>query len=167
MDTSSASNKIVILILQNSMVIQLKLLQYSTVGDSGLGGSTTAVGDYTYNHGSATSVTGTYGTLTIGSDGSYEYVADQDAADALDAGDEVVNDVFTYTITDQHPGYDFAYSGTSTATLTITVLGVNDPTTAQDDEGVIVEGGTLIVNDGDNANKTGDYSMQLVNIQEM
>ena len=28
--------------------------------------------------------------------------------------------------------------------------------TAQDDEGVIVEGGTLIVNDGDNANKTGD-----------
>ena len=56
----------------------------------------------------------------------------------------------------QHPGYDFAYSGTATATLTITVLGINDPTTAQDDEGVIVEGGTLIVNDGDNANKTGD-----------
>ena len=44
----------------------------------------------------------------------------------------------------------------TTATLTIKVLGINDPTTAQDDEGVIVEGGTLIVNDGDNANKTGD-----------
>ena len=44
------------------------------------------------------------------------------AADALDAGD-IVSDVFTYTITDQHPGYDFAYSGTATATLTITVLG--------------------------------------------
>ena len=33
---------------------------------------------------SGTSVTGTYGTLTIGADGSYTYVADQSAADDLD-----------------------------------------------------------------------------------
>ena len=33
-------------------------------------------------------VTGTYGTLTIQSNGSYSYVADQAAADALDAGDK-------------------------------------------------------------------------------
>ena len=106
------------------------------VGDSGLGGSTTVTAGSSYNS-SGTSVIGTYGTLTIGADGSYQYIADQAAANALDAGD-IVSDVFTYTITDSHPGYDFAYSGTATATLTITVLGVNDPTTAQDDEGVIV-----------------------------
>ena len=150
MDTSSASNKDSDPnTSEYGDTIKVTAIQHSPAG------SETAVGDYTYNHGSATSVTGTYGTLTIGSDGSYEYVADQDAADALDSGDEA-NDVFTYTITDQHPGYDFAYGGTATATLKIKVLGINDPTTAQDDEGVIVEGGTLIVNDGDNANKTGD-----------
>ena len=37
-------------------------------------------------------VVGTYGTLTIGADGTYTYTADQSAADALDAGD-VVTDV--------------------------------------------------------------------------
>ena len=35
--------------------------------------------------------------LTIQADGSYTYVADQAAADALDAGD-TVTDTFTYTI---------------------------------------------------------------------
>ena len=93
------------------------------------------MGDYTYDHGSATSVTGTYGTLTIGSDGSYQYVADQDAADALDSGDELVNDVFTYTITD----------GTNIRVMILHIVEqmylhshtynqsfrVNDPTTAQ------------------------------------
>ena len=34
---------------------------------------------------------------------------------------------------------------------------MNDPTTAQNDEGVIVEGGTLTVSDGDNANVSGDF----------
>ena len=38
-------------------------------------GSATAVTDVTYSHGSATSVSGTYGTLTIGSDGSYQYLS--------------------------------------------------------------------------------------------
>ena len=32
-------------------------------------------------------LTGTYGTLTLNSNGSYTYVADQSAADDLDAGD--------------------------------------------------------------------------------
>ena len=36
---------------------------------------------------SGTQIVGTYGTLTIGADGSYTYTADQTAADALDAGD--------------------------------------------------------------------------------
>ena len=46
-----------------------------------------------------TSVTGTYGTLVVGADGSYTYVADQDAADALDAN-ETATDSFTYTVSD-------------------------------------------------------------------
>ena len=48
---------------------------------------------------SGTSVTGAYGTLTIGADGSYKYIADQANADALDAGD-TATDVFVYTVDD-------------------------------------------------------------------
>ena len=61
-------------------------------------------------------VTGTYGQLTIQADGSYTYVADQAAADALDAGD-TVTETFTYTLQDDGNG------GTDTATITITVTG--------------------------------------------
>ena len=39
---------------------------------------------------------GTYGTLTLNSTGSYAYVADLDAADAIDDGETVV-DSFNYT----------------------------------------------------------------------
>ena len=44
-------------------------------------------------------VTGTYGVLTMAADGSYEYVANTAAAEALDASD-TVTDVFTYTLKD-------------------------------------------------------------------
>ena len=50
--------------------------------------------------GSAT-VTGTYGQLTLWSNGSYTYVANQAAADAFDAGDNAMitlTDVFVYTL---------------------------------------------------------------------
>ena len=40
-------------------------------------------------HSNGQSIIGTYGTLTIGANGTYTYVADQDATDALDASDEV------------------------------------------------------------------------------
>jgi len=140
MDTSSSSHTDSD---ADSDAIEVTHIQHSSAG------SATAVTDVTYSHGSATSVTGTYGTLTIGSDGSYEYVADQTAADALDSGDSVT-DVFTYTITD-------ANSATDTATITITVLGVNDAPVAQNDVGVIVENGTLTVTNGANANVSGSY----------
>ena len=55
-------------------------------GGEGLGGTTSVSAGSSYNS-NGTSVTGTYGTLTLGADGTYTYVADQDAADALDAGD--------------------------------------------------------------------------------
>ena len=60
-------------------------------------------------------LTGTYGQLTLNANGSYSYVANQDAADALDAGD-TATDVFNYTVSDGN-------GGTDTATITITILG--------------------------------------------
>ena len=69
-------------------------------------------------------LTGTYGQLTLNANGSYTYVANQDAADALDAGD-TVTDVFNYTVSD---GTD-----TDMATITITVNGVDDDITAVND----------------------------------
>jgi VCBS repeat-containing protein len=41
-------------------------------------------------------LTGTYGQLTIAADGSYSYVANQDAADALDVGDSVTDHLITH-----------------------------------------------------------------------
>ena len=110
------------------------------------GSSSNVTSGTTYTNG--TSVTGTYGTLVIGADGSYTYTADQSAADDLDAGDSVT-DVFTYTVTDEN-------GATTTATITITVNGINDTPVAQNDVGVIVEDGTLTVANGANANETDD-----------
>ena len=94
-------------------------------------------------------LTGTYGQLTLNANGSYSYVANQDAADALDAGD-TATDVFNYTVSDGN-------GGTDTATITITILGANDAPVAQNDVGVIVEDGTLTVANGANANLSGSY----------
>ena len=86
------------------------------------GGSNSSVSSSTtYSNG--TSVTGTYGTLVVGANGSYTYVADQSAADDLDASDPAT-DSFTYTISDG--------TTTDTATLIFTVTGVNDVPTAAD-----------------------------------
>ena len=106
------------------------------------GGSATAVTDVTYSHGSATSVSGTYGTLTIGSDGSYQYVANSNIS-GVDAGGSNVTDTFTYTVSDGN-------GGTDTENLTINVIPSQD-LTARNDTGTINEGGTLTVSDGDNA----------------
>ena len=62
------------------------------------GGSNSSVASSTYNI-NFTSVTGTYGTLKVGADGTYTYVADQSAADDLDASD-TATDSFTYTVSD-------------------------------------------------------------------
>jgi len=91
---------------------------------------------------------GTYGQLTLNANGSYSYVANKDAADALDAGDTAI-DVFNYTVSDG--------TATDTATITITILGANDAPVAQNDVGVIDKGQTLTVSDGANANLSGSY----------
>jgi len=61
---------------------------------------------------------GTYGTLTLNDDGSYTYVANQPAADALNDGETAV-DTFTYTVSDGNGGSD-------TAQLSITVNGQDE-----------------------------------------
>ena len=109
------------------------------------GGSNSAVSSGTTNS-NGTFVTGTYGTLTIGADGSYTYAATASAADGIADG-ESATDVFVYTLSD---GTD-----TTTANITITILGQNDNPTAQNDEGVIMEGSTLTVANGSNANVSG------------
>ena len=87
------------------------------------GGSNSSVaGSSTYNN-NFTSVTGTYGTLKVGADGTYTYVADQSASDDLDASD-TATDSFTYTVSDG--------TATDTATLIFTVTGINDVPTASD-----------------------------------
>ena len=88
-------------------------------------------------------------SLTLNTNGSYTYAANQTAADALDLNDSVT-DVFNYTVSDGN-------GGTDTATITITILGINDAPVAQDDEGVILEGSTLTVANSANANVSGSY----------
>ena len=78
-------------------------------------------------------LTGTYGQLTLNADGSYTYVANQDAADALSASGAY--DYFTYTLTDG--------TATDTAEIKILVLGDdNDRPTATDGSVYINENNT-------------------------
>ncbi|MDF1740283.1 MAG: Ig-like domain-containing protein, partial [Verrucomicrobiales bacterium] len=77
------------------------------------------------------SLIGNYGTLTLAADGSYTYVADQSAADAL-ANGATANDVFTYTVSDGAGGSD-------TAELSITVTGTNDAPVASAESGTVKE----------------------------
>ena len=113
------------------------------------GNSDTVTSSTTHSNG--TTIVGTYGTLTIGADGSYTYIADQDAADSIADGSSET-DVFTYTISDGN-------GGTDTATLTITINGSDNEVVAVTDTGAVdagstlskgVEGAGLISNDTDN-----------------
>ena len=67
-----------------------------------------------------TQVVGKYGTLTIGADGSYSYALDNSnsAVNALNTGETLSDEVFTYTLSDG--------SATDIATLTITITGQTD-----------------------------------------
>ena len=71
----------------------------------------------------------------MSADGGYTYVANRDAADPLDPGD-TATDTFTYTVIDNNGGDD-------TATLTITITGVNDPITAVNDTDAVNEDATI------------------------
>ncbi|WP_034400296.1 VCBS domain-containing protein, partial [Candidatus Pelagibacter communis] len=118
------------------------------------GGSNSTVASSSTYTSNGTSVTGTYGTLVIGADGSYTYTADQSAADDLDLND-VVTDVFVYT------------ADGASANLTITVTGINDAPVATNDTGSVNEDATLSVSNGsgdiiDNNDTDADDSASLV-----
>lgn len=87
-----------------------------TVQDIKFGSSVATVASGTTSANGAT-INGTYGTLKIGADGSYEYVVDQAKAQHLRATD-APTEVFGYTVTRD--------GVTSTANLTVTVHGAND-----------------------------------------
>ena len=89
-------------------------------------GVAAGIGGVAQGVGVGTTVTGSYGTLTLNGDGSYSYVADQTAADALATG-VTANDVFSYTVTDPNGAVS------NSTTLTITVTGTNDAPVANDD----------------------------------
>ncbi len=86
-----------------------------------------------------TSVTGTYGAITIAADGSYTYTVDNSntAVQALRLSSQTLADLFTYEVVD-------AGGLTSLATITITIQGQNDtPTAVADTTGVALEAGAL------------------------
>jgi VCBS repeat-containing protein len=86
---------------------------------------------------------GTYGTLTLAADGSYTYTPGA-AAQGLDTG-ETAQDVFSYTASDG--------TASDTATLTVTVAGLNDAPVANDDTAATDENspvsGNVLANDTD------------------
>ncbi|HVZ42274.1 MAG TPA: VCBS domain-containing protein [Ramlibacter sp.] len=83
-------------------------------------------------------VTGLHGTLTLNSDGSYDYaVNNADAAvDALHHSTDTLTDAFTYTVAD-------ADGASDTAQLTITIHGANDAPVGVDDSGSAIEAGVV------------------------
>ncbi|WP_241974854.1 VCBS domain-containing protein [Paraburkholderia sp. BL17N1] len=112
------------------------LLQVNGVrtGAEAAGGGLTAVATGT-NSASGTVIAGSYGTLHIGADGSYDYAVDSNnaAVRALAAG-ATLTETFTYGIVDT--------SGlTDQSQLVIVVTGVNDTPTPQNDAGHAVEAG--------------------------
>ncbi|SFT90885.1 VCBS domain-containing protein [Pseudomonas marincola] len=82
---------------------------------------------------------GTFGTLRLNADGSYEYVVNNDNAQvqALRTTSNTLTDVFTYRVRD-------LAGATTTALLTITIQGANDTPVAINDTATAREqGGTL------------------------
>ncbi|WP_217474757.1 VCBS domain-containing protein [Stutzerimonas stutzeri] len=81
-----------------------------------------------------TAVSGLYGTLTLGADGSYRYVVNDANAQvqALRSASDTLVDTFTYRMTD-------ASGATATNTLSVTIQGANDAPVAGNDYNVAKE----------------------------
>ncbi|MFN7628662.1 MAG: VCBS domain-containing protein, partial [Pirellula sp.] len=85
-----------------------------------------------------TSVTGNYGSITIGSNGTFTYVVNESNAtvQALRLTSQTITDVFTYTVTD-------AGGLTATNQVTVTIQGANDAPVSFDDTTTAAEAGGL------------------------
>nr|WP_297459345.1 retention module-containing protein [uncultured Halomonas sp.] len=94
---------------------------------------------------------GSYGSLTISSDGEWAYTLDNATAQSLGAG-ETRTETFTVGVADNH-------GGTDTQELVVTITGTNDvPMISGDDSGTVTEdasdptlgdSGTLTIDDAD------------------
>ena len=100
--------------------------------------------------GSTATIAGTYGSLSVGSDGSYRYTLDNanSAVQALGSA-EALNESFIYTLADGE-------GGTANATLTITINGANDaptvtsiPDLTNDDSDTVAIGVSTYFSDAD------------------
>ncbi|WP_052949711.1 VCBS domain-containing protein [Dyella japonica] len=131
------------------------VLDNDTDVDGVANGETKQVVDYRTASGSSSvagqALAGAYGTLTIGADGSYQYVVDNNnpLVQALRTRDQTLTEVFSYTMRD-------ANGATSVAHLTITIQGSNDNPVAVDDSGQVSDqtpgqqvGGQVLPNDSD------------------
>ncbi|MGB3402776.1 MAG: Ig-like domain-containing protein [Microcoleaceae cyanobacterium] len=113
-----------------------------------------------------TDITGTYGTLTINDDGSYEYSVDNTNSDvqALGVGDSVI-ETFTYTVSDGN-------GGTDTATIEITVNGMNDNPVATDNSNGVTKTATTpatgnVIDDNDGDGVDSDIDGDSINITDV
>ncbi|SDJ13357.1 VCBS repeat-containing protein [Paraburkholderia steynii] len=82
---------------------------------------------------------GLYGSLTIGANGGYQYVVDNNNPDvqALRVAGQTLTEQFTYLVFD-------ASNARATATLTITIHGANDTPIGVDDVGSATEAGGVL-----------------------
>jgi len=94
-----------------------------------------ALGGDPITAGGARSTAGIYGTLTLNADGSYAYMPDSAAAQALRAG-AGATERFTYTVAD-------ASGATGTASLAFAITGTNDAPVAKAITGTVAEGVVL------------------------
>ena len=84
-------------------------------------------------------ITGQYGNLIVGSNGSYQYRVDNNnpAVEALRQAGQTLVDRFDYVVSD-------LAGATDGATLTVTIQGANDTPVGVDDQGVAMEAGGVL-----------------------
>ena len=95
-------------------------------------------------------VTGTYGSISIGTNGAYTYTVDNSnvSVQALRITGQTLTDVFTYTMAD-------TAGLTSTSKVTVTITGANDTPVAVNDSNTAVEAGG-VTNGTAGTNPTGN-----------
>lgn len=104
-------------------------------------------------------IVGTYGTLNWSADGSYSYTVNPNdlTVQALDDGDAPLQEIFTYTATDE-------YGQTSQSTLTVNITGLNDAPKINGPDVPNIEDGDYVFPDLSNSDAdsiTGETAINL------